>query len=491
MAFAACPRAVPLLLALLLAASIATAQAPASAAPVRATFAQPAPVYVGDFHAGVASSAAGVVLPAGMEEESVDSTATFGRPGVVLDVDVVITGLTHAAPYDLQLLLVGPGGEQSLLMSDPPSPSGGVSGISIGFDDESEVLFNDATPLSNGTFYQTEGVSGDPQMPFPAPPVESPGNLSVFDGTDASGEWHLYVHNARGVVGEIAGWGLQFQLGTTPYPSTLSVAGVAGRITDLNVSLLDIGSTFPGDLDVLLVGPQGQRATLMSDTSGEHDVTGVDLVFDDSVTQGLPERAVLSSGRFHPTDFFVAVEDTYPGLTSGPGGLASLAVFNGTDPNGVWSLYAVDDSPNDFNEILGGWSLDIEVDDGVAPAPPAVIVPPPPVSHDTTPPTAKKLTPRRNAVGVTATAKVTVVASEQLAPASVTPRTVLLARGSTKVKATVALKRGRIVVLTPRKRLAAGSYQVTVSTKVTDLAGNSFDGKAAKGVQTLRWTFKV
>ena len=94
-------------------------------------------------------------------------------------------------------------------------------------------------------------------------------------------------------------------------------------------------------------------------------------------------------------------------------------------------------------------------------------------------------------MGVTATAKVTVVASEQLAPASVTPRTVLLATGSTKVKATVALKRGRIVVLTPRERLAAGSYQVTVSTKVTDLAGNAFDGKAAKGVQTLRWTFKV
>ena len=166
-------------------------------------------------------------------------------------------------------------------------------------------------------------------------------------------------------------------------------------------------------------------------------------------------------------------------------------MFNGTDPNGVWSLYAVDDLGGDFSEILGGWSLDIAVDDGVVPSPPVAIVPPPAVSQDTTSPTAKKLTPRRNAVRVSATAKVTVVASEKLAPSSVTRRTVLLAKGKTRVKAKVALERGKTIVLTPRKRLAAGTYEVTVSPKVTDLAGNAFDGKAKTGVQTLRWRFTV
>ena len=41
---------------------------------------------------------------------------------------------------------------------------------------------------------------------------------------------------------------------------------------------------------------------------------------------------------------------------------ADLSVFNGTDPNGVWSLYAVDDTGEDLSAIVGGWSLDIESD---------------------------------------------------------------------------------------------------------------------------------
>ncbi len=482
-------RTVTRLLALaVVAAATGATHAPASAAPVRTTFAQPSPVYVGDRNAG-ASSAAAVVIPADGEGESLESTATFDRPGVVLDVNVAITGLTHASPYDLQLLLVGPGGEQALLMSDPPPSSEGVDNISFAFDDDG-VIFNEHFPLVEGERYQPEPDLGA-ELPHPAPLPAFPGDLSVFDGTDAAGEWLLYVHDSRGVGGQITGWGLELQLATTPYPSTLSVSGVAGPITDLDVSLLDIASMFAPDMDVLLVGPQGQRATLMSDVGSGDDISGVDLEFDDSATKALPDDTALASGRFQPTDGRGSPADSYPGLTPTPVGEARLGVFNGTDPNGVWSLYAVDDLGGDFSEILGGWSLDIAVDDGVVPSPPVAIVPPPAVSQDTTSPTAKKLTPRRNAVRVSATAKVTVVASEKLAPSSVTRRTVLLAKGKTRVKAKVALERGKTIVLTPRKRLAAGTYEVTVSPKVTDLAGNAFDGKAKTGVQTLRWRFTV
>ncbi len=50
-----------------------------------------------------------------------------------------------------------------------------------------------------------------------------------------------------------------------PYPATLAIAGMTGSITKLAVRLNGLSHTFPGDLDVLLVGPGGQHAMVLSD----------------------------------------------------------------------------------------------------------------------------------------------------------------------------------------------------------------------------------
>ena len=34
-------------------------------------------------------------------------------------------------------------------------------------------------------------------------------------------------------------------------------------------------------------------------------------------------------------------------------------MFNGTDPSGTWSLYVIDNFPEDVGSIEGGWSVDI------------------------------------------------------------------------------------------------------------------------------------
>ena len=54
---------------------------------------------------------------------------------------------------------------------------------------------------------------------------------------------------------------------TTPYPSELSVSGV-GTVQDVDVTLHGFTSTYPDDVELLLVGPSGQQATLMSDAGG-------------------------------------------------------------------------------------------------------------------------------------------------------------------------------------------------------------------------------
>src|SRR5205823_2927144 len=62
-----------------------------------------------------------------------------------------------------------------------------------------------------------------------------------------------------------------------PYPATINVSGFSGNITKVVVSLSNVSHTFPDDIDVLLVGPQGQNLILMSDVGGGTDIVNVSL----------------------------------------------------------------------------------------------------------------------------------------------------------------------------------------------------------------------
>ena len=48
------------------------------------------------------------------------------------------------------------------------------------------------------------------------------------------------------------------------YPSTCSISGLSGTITDANLVLNGLSHFTPDDIDILLVGPQGQDAIVMS-----------------------------------------------------------------------------------------------------------------------------------------------------------------------------------------------------------------------------------
>jgi subtilisin-like proprotein convertase family protein len=150
----------------------------------------------------------------------------------------------------------------------------------------------------------------------------------------------------------------------TPYPSTIDVSGL-GAVTDVNVTVTGLSHTFPDDVDVLLVGPQGQSTLLMADTGDNGDLFGVNLTFDDAAAGSLPDQSQIVSGTYKPTVgttvgvLNCSVPASFP--SPAPMGTygSSLSVFNGTDPNGTWSLYVIDDSQGDTGSISGGWSLEI------------------------------------------------------------------------------------------------------------------------------------
>ena len=151
----------------------------------------------------------------------------------------------------------------------------------------------------------------------------------------------------------------------TPYPSNINVAGL-GTVQKVTVTLNNLSHTFPDDIDILLVGPQGQNAIIMSDVGGGTDVVDITLTLDDDAANALPDGTVITSGTFRPANY--GAGDPFPAPAPAPSGNVPLSIFNGTDPNGMWSLYIVDDASLDVGQFAGGWTLTITTV-GVCPSP--------------------------------------------------------------------------------------------------------------------------
>jgi CSLREA domain-containing protein len=147
---------------------------------------------------------------------------------------------------------------------------------------------------------------------------------------------------------------------TWPYPTTITVTGIdANVITKMSVVLNDFTHGYPEDVDVLLVGPGGERAILMSDAGTGNVVTDIDLTFSPAASTPVPQGVTLTTGTFLPANY-ASDGDSFPGPAPTTHNLepADLTVFNGTNPNGGWSLYVYDDyEEDDGGDIGGGWTL--------------------------------------------------------------------------------------------------------------------------------------
>lgn len=149
------------------------------------------------------------------------------------------------------------------------------------------------------------------------------------------------------------------------YPSTIFVSGLFGLVTKATVTISNISHTWPDDIDLLLVGPNGQKIMLMSDAGGGLALNNVTLTFDDGAAAGLPDATQISAGTYRPTDFEVG--DVMPSPAPAGPYSTSLTSLKGTSPNGSWSLYVVDDQSGDVGRISGGWSLDLTTLDTINP----------------------------------------------------------------------------------------------------------------------------
>ncbi len=137
-----------------------------------------------------------------------------GIVGSVSSVSVTVSNLTHNYPADLAMVLVGPWGQNVVLMANAGGGYGLVN-TTLTFDDAA-ALPVPTNQITAGT-YRPAAYSPS-TLPLPAPAMPYGTNLSVFVGTDPNGIWKLYVYDdAPGDSGNIGqGWYLTITTGGSP-----------------------------------------------------------------------------------------------------------------------------------------------------------------------------------------------------------------------------------------------------------------------------------
>ena len=149
----------------------------------------------------------------------------------------------------------------------------------------------------------------------------------------------------------------------TPDPSNIVVSGLSGTVTKVTAKLIGYNHQFPDDVDVMLVGPGTQNTLIMSDAGSDINAVSLTLTFDDNAASSLGDS--FPSGTYKPTNSNLdGAGDTFAGGPPVSSTVASLTVFNGTAPNGTWSLYTVDDFGGDAGNFIEGWEISITTTGG-------------------------------------------------------------------------------------------------------------------------------
>ncbi len=145
-----------------------------------------------------------------------------------------------------------------------------------------------------------------------------------------------------------------------PYPSSINVSGLTGSVLKVTATLSGFSHQFADDVDVLLVGPAGQKVMLMSDAGGGSNVTNLTLTFDDAAPTAIPDGSPLVGGTFRPANYEGEATDVFAAPAPGGPYATVLAAFNGTNPNGTWRLFVRDDFAGFSGSISEGWRLNIQ-----------------------------------------------------------------------------------------------------------------------------------
>jgi len=420
--------------------------------------------------------------------------AVSGMTGPITNVNVTLQGVGHTWPDDLEILLVSPSGDNVLLMSDACGEDD-IEDFNWTFSDQApRAMSDDSSDCGDVRYRPTNHDSGFADgFASPAPPGPYGASLSNFNNENPNGTWKLYAYDDRQPdIGDIElGWVIQIETGpvdvaipgsgtsgpASPYPVTRTVSGHKGLITDLDVTIDGIWHERPDDLDLLLVGPTGQKVVLMSDACGSLGVNAYGWEWDDEAAAPMPEGngTDVCGTRFHrPANY--GSGDIWPSPAPAGPYATSLSAFDLTNPNGEWRLFVNDDADGNTGFFTNRFQLAI--------------------TTDTTAPTVTSVSPASNATGVGLVANVGARFSEDMRATSINANTVKLYKAGTTTKLGAAVTydaAAKRALLNPNANLQPGvRYKAVVTTGARDLSGNQLDqNPAVSGNQQKVWFFKA
>jgi hypothetical protein len=220
-------------------------------------------VFAAPAGAATYSNPANIAVPAsgtlGNANPYPSTISVSGATGTVRKATVTLKGFAHQCSIDDDLLLVGPHGQSSILMSDAGDCDNETplrAGVDLTFDDAASrsvpCLDKNSTPtrLPGGTYAPTDysppanhvqsacdpfsdldhheppppGQPGAQANVFPGVTKPAGGwghQLAAFNNTDPNGTWALYIVDQYAFsVGRIAGgWQLNLTTSTSPIPA--------------------------------------------------------------------------------------------------------------------------------------------------------------------------------------------------------------------------------------------------------------------------------
>ncbi|KAA3659740.1 MAG: DUF11 domain-containing protein, partial [Chloroflexi bacterium] len=159
--------------------------------------------------------------------------------GLIQNITVTLP-LTHTYPADVNVLLVGPGGQNVVLMANA---GGGTDvGDSLVFNDDG-INMPLSGLLNSAQAYRPTNYGMSSDFPGPAPAGPYGGSLASLYNTSPNGLWKLFVYDTVGSdAGVIAGgWSLDITAVTTDTVTVIDTPDTA--ISGLNMSTLFSGWT--------------------------------------------------------------------------------------------------------------------------------------------------------------------------------------------------------------------------------------------------------